>query len=180
MVLQDNATIRDAGHSNIVSALRTALLLLPRNFTEWELYATLTELSYMRDLRMVIRELYGGLIRGLENVNLNFGCAGALEQDMDPVVRGDMVRLLPESFRTRLYRRYKAKLGVSRGRFNRVWGEVDECFRHPGDGSFGRRITGIDGLGNEIRETMEDMVRWPSCTCSVKSAVTAGVSRSWR
>ncbi|KAE8318492.1 mitochondrial matrix Mmp37-domain-containing protein [Aspergillus transmontanensis] len=47
IVLQDNAAIRDAGRANLVSALRTALLLLPGRFTERELYATLAGLSYM-------------------------------------------------------------------------------------------------------------------------------------
>ncbi|KAB8279672.1 mitochondrial matrix Mmp37 [Aspergillus minisclerotigenes] len=99
---------------------------------------------------------------------------------MDPVVRGDMVRLLPESLRTRLYRRYEAKLGVSPGRFDRIWGEMGECVRHSEDGLFRRRIAGDGGLGSEIRKTIEETVRWPSFTQSVKSAVTAGVSRSWR
>ncbi|KAE8338957.1 mitochondrial matrix Mmp37 [Aspergillus arachidicola] len=47
IVLQDNAAIRDAGRANLVSALRTALLLLPGRFTERQLYATLAGLSYM-------------------------------------------------------------------------------------------------------------------------------------
>ncbi|KAK6811066.1 hypothetical protein RU639_013288 [Aspergillus parasiticus] len=199
IVLQDNAAIRDAGRANLVSALRTALLLLPGRFTERELYATLAGLSYMGDPRMavggddpekvesivgaqtgVFRELYGGFIGELENVSLNLDCVGGIEQDMDPVVRGDMVRLLPESFRTRLYRRYEAKLGVSPGRSDRIWGEMGECVRQSEDGLFQRRIAGDGGLGSEIRKTIEETVQWPSFAQSVKSAVTAGVSRSWR
>ena len=39
--------MRLANQVNLVSALRAALLLLPEEFTEYDLYVTIAELSYL-------------------------------------------------------------------------------------------------------------------------------------
>ncbi|RKF81540.1 Phosphatidate cytidylyltransferase, mitochondrial [Golovinomyces cichoracearum] len=86
-ILRDDARVRLANQINLISALRTALLLLPSDFTEYELYNTITSISYMGDPRMMLhmenpkkvenivgnnlqnfRQLYSPLIRNLPNI----------------------------------------------------------------------------------------------------------------
>jgi translocator assembly and maintenance protein 41 len=47
-ILRDDARVRLANQVNLLSALRTALLLLPPSFTEQELYGMIASISYCR------------------------------------------------------------------------------------------------------------------------------------
>ncbi|KAL2267265.1 hypothetical protein VTJ83DRAFT_4542 [Remersonia thermophila] len=53
-ILRDDPKIRLANQMNLLSALRTALLLLPPTFTEEELYSTIAGISYLGDPRMAL------------------------------------------------------------------------------------------------------------------------------
>jgi translocator assembly and maintenance protein 41 len=89
-ILRDDPKIRLANQMNLISALRTALLLLPPKFTEEELYGTIAGISYLGDPRMALptenprkvknivgnnmanfRRLYLPLIETLPNVDFN-------------------------------------------------------------------------------------------------------------
>ncbi|KAK4150512.1 mitochondrial matrix Mmp37-domain-containing protein [Chaetomidium leptoderma] len=95
-ILRDDPKIRLANQMNLLSALRTALLLLPPKFTEEELYATIAGISYLGDPRMALptenprkvknivgnnmanfRRLYLPLIETLPNVDFNDAGASA-------------------------------------------------------------------------------------------------------
>lgn len=86
-ILRDDPRVRLANQINLLSALRTALLLLPPTFTEQELYATIAGISYLGDPRMAFptenpkkvanivnhnmlnfRRLYAPLVESLPNV----------------------------------------------------------------------------------------------------------------
>jgi translocator assembly and maintenance protein 41 len=51
-ILRDDPRIRLSNQVNLISALRTALLMLPEHFTERQLYERITSLSYLGDPRM--------------------------------------------------------------------------------------------------------------------------------
>lgn len=89
-ILRDDARVRLANQMNLLSALRTALLLLPPTFTEVELYNTIASISYLGDLRMSLptenprkvsnivghnlpnfRRLYAPLVDTLPNVEFD-------------------------------------------------------------------------------------------------------------
>ncbi|ERS97543.1 hypothetical protein HMPREF1624_05712 [Sporothrix schenckii ATCC 58251] len=89
-ILRDDARVRLANQINLLSALRTALLLLPPAFTERELYSTIAAISYLGDPRMRLptenphkvanivdhnmsnfRRLYAPLIDTLPNAQFN-------------------------------------------------------------------------------------------------------------
>ena len=89
-ILRDDPRVRLANQVNLISALRTALLLLPPEFTEEQLYGTIANISYMGDPRMSLptedpskvanivgnnlpnfRRLYAPLIENLPNVSFN-------------------------------------------------------------------------------------------------------------
>lgn len=86
-ILRDNPNVRLANQSNLLSALRTAMLLLPPRFSETDLYSTIAGLSYLGDPRMTLpaedpgkvnnivthnfvnfRRLYAPLIATLPNI----------------------------------------------------------------------------------------------------------------
>ncbi|KAM7219020.1 Mitochondrial matrix Mmp37 domain containing protein [Rhypophila decipiens] len=152
-ILRDDARIRVANQMNLISALRTALLLLPPKFTEEELYGTIAGISYLGDPRMALptenpskvknivgnnmanfRRLYLPLIETLPNLEYNDpGCNEkdwvwgdknlTLVQDMDPIKRGNMVRRLPKAFRSRLYFQYQKKFAIPQLEFNKMMEE---------------------------------------------------------
>ncbi len=87
-ILRDDPRVRLANQVNLLSAVRTALLLLPPSFSETELYNTIASISYMGDPRMSFptenynkvanivtnqlpnfRRLYAPLIENLPNVS---------------------------------------------------------------------------------------------------------------
>lgn len=87
-ILRDDPRVRLANQINLISAVRTALLLLPPSFTEQELYGTIAGISYLGDPRMSLptenpnkvsnivkhqlpnfRRLYAPLIENLPNVS---------------------------------------------------------------------------------------------------------------
>jgi translocator assembly and maintenance protein 41 len=53
-ILRDDPKIRLANQVNLIAALRTALLLLPPEFTEMDLYSTIAGISYLGDPRMAL------------------------------------------------------------------------------------------------------------------------------
>ena len=87
-ILRDDPRVRLANQVNLISAVRTALLLLPPKFSEQQLYSTIAGISYMGDPRMSLgaenqnkvnnivkpqltnfRRLYAPLIENLPNVS---------------------------------------------------------------------------------------------------------------
>lgn len=53
-ILRDHPQVRLANQHNLIAALRTAMLLLPPDFTESQLYSTIAGLSYLGDPRMAL------------------------------------------------------------------------------------------------------------------------------
>ncbi|KAK1749825.1 mitochondrial matrix Mmp37-domain-containing protein [Echria macrotheca] len=177
-ILRDDPKIRLANQMNLLSALRTALLLLPPEFTEEQLYATIAGISYLGDPRMALptenpskvknivgnnmtnfRRLYLPLIDTLPNVDFNdpgskekdwvWGDANLnLVQDMDPIKRGNMVRRLPKAFRSRLYFQYQKKFAIPQEDFDKMMAES----RNEDSIAFKRR----EGGGFERRIAQDD------------------------
>ncbi|KAF1817583.1 mitochondrial import protein-like protein mmp37 [Eremomyces bilateralis CBS 781.70] len=214
-ILRDDPKVRLANQINLISAVRTALLMLPEKFTEKELYNEIASISYTGDPRIRFRSenpnkvsnivthqlpnfrlLYNPLIEDLPNVSLNdprcyqqgweqdseSDCM--LEQDMDPVKRGNMVRRLPRAFREKLYFLYQGKFAIPGNQFNEMLEQAQdedkEGFRRREGTEFDRRIAGEPDLREMVRKAIQQTVEWPSTSQSVKGFITAGVGRGWR
>lgn len=137
-ILRDEPRIRFTNQANLVSALRAALLLLPEEFTELDLYSTLAGLSTSRapitlyneapkSIQNIanhqflnFRNLYSPLLDLMSNVELQSSAklslssnpeigVASMKQDMDTEKRGRLVNRLPKEFREKLYRRYQSK-----------------------------------------------------------------------
>lgn len=144
------------------------------------------------------RRLYAPLIESLPNVEFddpacaqedwiyNTDAVVRLQQDMDPVKRGNMVRRLPASFRGKLYFEYQRKFEIPRLEFDQMMEESrDEdptSFRRQQGGGFERRIAQDDprALRAAIRGVIRSTVNWPSTSQSIKGFFTAGVARTAR
>ncbi|KAI0010956.1 mitochondrial matrix Mmp37 [Xylariaceae sp. FL0662B] len=216
-ILRDDPRVRLANQINLLSALRTALLLLPPTFTEQELYATIAGISYVGDPRMAFptenpnkvanivnnnmlnfRRLYAPLVESLPNVDYNDPACSKpdwitntdtvlnLQQDMDPVKRGNMVRRLPKAFRAKLYFEYQKKFQIPQLEFNKMIDErKDEdsgAFKRQQGGGFEQRLA--QDAPEELRKTIRDVIRktitWPSTTQSVKGLLMSGYRRGFR
>ena len=216
-ILRDDPRVRLANQINLLSAVRTALLLLPPKFSENELYSTIAGLSYMGDPRMSFgaenqnkvpnlvkyqlpnfRRLYAPLIENLPNVSftdarctspnwIDDPSANAnLAQDMDPRKRGNMVRRLPKSFRSKLYFQYQSKFQIPQIEFNKMLDETNDTdptrVRKQQGGAFEQRLAGDEhqALTKEVGAALQRTIKWPSYSQSLKGPVTGGISKSWR
>jgi translocator assembly and maintenance protein 41 len=214
-ILRDDPKVRLANQINLISAVRTALLMLGPTFTERELYTAIAGISYLGDPRMSLntenpnkvsnivrnqtsnfRQLYSPLIEDLPNVTFNDPrCRDKdwlsdpdsdchMQQDMDPQKRGNMVRRLPKSFREKVYFLYQGKFAIPGAEFDKMLeaskDEDDLSFKRREGGEFDKRIAKEDDLKDVVRQAIQKTVKWPSTSQSIKSAITAGPSRSLR
>ncbi|KAI2624409.1 mitochondrial matrix Mmp37 [Hypoxylon sp. NC1633] len=216
-ILRDDPRVRLANQINLLSALRTALLLLPPTFTEHELYSMIAGISYLGDPRMAFptenpkkvsnivnhnmlnfRRLYAPLIESLPNVDFddpacskpdwiaNTDAVLKIQQDMDPIKRGNMVRRLPKAFRSKLYFEYQKKFQIPQLEFDKMIEEnKDEdvgSFKRQQGGGFEQRIAQDEpeALRKNVRDVIKRTIGWPSTTQSIKSFVTSGFRRSFR
>lgn len=218
-ILRDHPQVRLANQRNLIAALRTALLLLPPDFTESQLYGAISGISYLGDPRMSLptenknkvdnivknnmvhfRRLYAPLIKTLPNVDFTDNCRlddeswvlneeanSKLQQDMDPAKRGNMVRRLPQTFRSRLYFQYQKKLGLPREEYTKMLRATTDDDDTSGakrwlGGEFERRIATDDPaqLTEIVRRVIKQTVNWPSTTQSLKGLLTGGWGRTIR
>ncbi|KAL9937679.1 hypothetical protein V8E36_003224 [Tilletia maclaganii] len=127
-LLISHPRVRLAQQVNLSSALRTALLLLPSEFTEVELFTKIASLSYTGDFRMSVpgaenvnkvrnivlgqrhafRRLYGGLIRSLGTLEVHEGRKDRflLKQDNSSQRRLEHLIRLPLNLRRRIQSHY--------------------------------------------------------------------------
>ena len=216
-ILRDNPRVRLANQVNLLSAVRTALLLLPERFTEKELYSTIAGISYMGDVRMSLpaenaskvtnivkhqlinfRTLYGPLIDTLPNVSFDDSRTSNrdfpfdptvnanLQQDMDPLKRGNMVRRLPKAFRQKVYFAFQSRYQIPQVEFNAMLAaSADEdamSIKRRQGGRFEQRVASEseDVLRKEVSGVIRKTIGWPSTSQAIKSILTSGVRRSWR
>jgi translocator assembly and maintenance protein 41 len=197
-ILRDEPQLRFLNQANLISVLRAALLLLPEEFSEMDLYSTIAGVSYLGDPRMtffgenpnkvhnivsnqflLFRRLYTPLMDSLPNLELISSDDSALtgrpevsiarlRQDMNPTRRGNMVVRLPHDLRALLYSRYSRKFNIVAS---------DEPGRTICD-EFEKRIASDSGLSQEMARAIRHTVAWPSFTQSVKGILTAGIMKS--
>lgn len=132
-ILRDDPRVRLANQVNLISALRTALLLLPPSFSERQLYRTIAGISYMGDLRMSLRtenphkvdnivvnqitnfrRLYSPLIADLPNIQFTdsrCGTAGWQDDvDVDASLAQDMDPVKRGNMVRRLPKSFREKI----------------------------------------------------------------------
>ncbi|KAK6331531.1 Mitochondrial translocator assembly and maintenance protein 41 [Orbilia blumenaviensis] len=207
-ILRDEARVRLANQANLLSALRVALLLLPEEFTEQQLYHTIAGISYLGDPRMNLftenphkvanivsnqlpnfRRLYSPLVETLPNLvfkndpEVNAPKDTILLQDMDVVRRGNMVRRLPKVFRKKLYFQYQRKWQIPQLEYEKLVGtsEEQEMMEGRQGGEFEQRIAAdMENIRKEVKTVIKGTINWPSTSQSFKGFFTTGFVKTWK
>ena len=138
-ILHDDARVRLCNQVNLASAVRTALLLLPEEFTEVELFETIAGLSYRGDFRMAVgenplkvrnivhaqldafRSLYGGLLKSfwksvyvIGEQPLDGTSVRIVRQDRSSKQRAEVASKLPSGLTSKLLAYYERKWNLKR------------------------------------------------------------------
>jgi mitochondrial translocator assembly and maintenance protein 41 len=129
-IIKDDARVRLTQQVNLTSAVRAALLTLPAEFSQTQLFETIAGISYRGDPRMVLpgenrgkvgnivrkqspqfRELYYRLVTGLPGVYWASD-SPTIQQDTSPLSRVAHLRKLPPVLLRRLRGRYDSDASI--------------------------------------------------------------------
>ncbi|KAJ2956262.1 hypothetical protein NQZ79_g7856 [Umbelopsis isabellina] len=183
-ILRDDARVRLANQVNLTEALRVALLTLPADFNENELYERIAGISYKGDFRMVIgenpnkvknivekqlphfRRVYSHLLEDFPNVAVLEN--GRVQQDTNPKYQSLMVQKLSKT----LYQ----KVLIEHQRYARING-----LKIPEEkDSLHQQIVHSPELVKYIDRGLYEIIAWPALTQSAKGIITAGPARTGR
>lgn len=131
-IIKDDARVRLTQQVNLTSAVRTALLTLPSDFTEIELFERIAGISYAGDPRMLLpaenrgkvgnivrkqapqfKELYHRLVTGLPGVHWPVHMS-TIQQDSSPLARSAHLKKLPSNLLTAVTNHYTGCSGLRR------------------------------------------------------------------
>ena len=192
-ILRDDPKIRLANQVNLISALRTALLLLPKNFTERDLYFSIAGLSYIGDPRMSFRaerpdkvygivdsqmtnfrQLYHPLIENLPNLQFNDPAtrksAWMANGDINAQLEQDMDPTKRGNMVRRLPKAFR----------NKLYSHYREAFQLPA-GEFNKLVGGIkddeDAFSRRFGSEFDKRIGVdPEITSAIKKVVTKTVT----
>ncbi|SPO31354.1 related to proline transport helper PTH1 [Ustilago trichophora] len=209
-LITSDARVRLAQQVNLASALRTALLLLPKEFTEVELYTQIASLSYTGDFRMSVpggensnkvrnivvnqreefRRLYAGLMRNLgtlsvEEVN---GNRFKITQDDSISTRASYAARLPRCLRQKVQDHYTSQpnldpafLKLSLSKtFDTVPRRPSSIDREETLNAFWRAVVQRDDFCQVLLQKIAQTVKGPAWSQSLKGIYTAGFTRTLR
>ncbi|KAJ2451116.1 Mitochondrial translocator assembly and maintenance protein 41 [Coemansia sp. RSA 2424] len=182
LTLRRDPLMRITKQVNLTHAVRAALLMLPKNFSNEELFRAIASLSFAGDFRMKIggenpqkvhniveaqmplfKSRYGSIIEGLPN--LEYIGQDLLQQDMSPQARAAMVRKMPNNFYDHL---------VKQGRKSGIR-------LPPGLGAEAvntERLVAVDNISGLTTKAVESIVARPALTQSIKGILSSGLSKS--
>ncbi|TFK64630.1 Mmp37-domain-containing protein [Pluteus cervinus] len=183
-IVKDDARVRLTQQVNLTSAIRAALLTLPAEFSETELFERIAGISYSGDPRMVLpaenrgkvgnivkkqapqfKELYHRLVVGLPGVHWSIHST-TIHQDMSPHTRSAHLKKLPSNLLAGVKSNY-GQLSSSPSF------EADES-------SYWVHLAGDERLPSVVQEEMSRIVRYPATVQTLKGVVSAGLGKSVR
>jgi len=200
-IIKDDARVRLTQQVNLVSAVRAALLTLPEEFSETELFERIAGISYSGDPRMLLpaenrgkvgnivrkqgpqfKELYHRLVVGLPGVHWPLK-ESRIQQDVSPKARSAHLRKLPKGLLERVKRNYAMRLE-----------NVEEL--QADEGMYWMHLAGDANLPKVLVEgnfwffltehvfdmlyfiEMSNIVRYPATIQSLKGIASAGLGKS--
>lgn len=209
-LITSDARVRLAQQVNLASALRTALLLLPREFTEVELYTRIASLSYTGDFRMSVpggensnkvrnivlnqreefRRLYAGLMRNLGTLSVEEvrGNRFKIEQDDSVSTRASYAARLPRCLRQKVQDHYTSQPHLDPAFLKLSLSKtLDTVPRSPSSiereeklNAFWRAAVQREDFAEVLLHQIGKTVKGPAWSQSIKGIYTAGFTRTLR
>lgn len=178
-----SSKVQNALDLNLQSAVRSALLLLPKEFTEFEFYLTIANLSYNGDFRMIFgenkskvqnivkpqidnfRSLYSPTVELFKTTfeyhpNDETNPDALCRQDKSPLVTLQHLNQLPKWPIRRIVREW------NRGRYRM---DTEDVLR---------AVAGSSKYQDIVRKSFADIVWQSSVKQSIKNIPTAGIGKS--
>ncbi|KAF8631057.1 hypothetical protein AX15_002663 [Amanita polypyramis BW_CC] len=185
-IIKDDARVRLTQQVNLTSAVRAALLTLPGEFSETQLFERIAGISYSGDPRMWLpaenrgkvanivrkqgpqfKELYNRLVVGLPGVHWP-SHSTTVQQDTAPQARAAHLRKLPSNLLEKVRDNFARKDPEAQAVF-----EADESV-------YWARLAGDERLPDSLQQEMRNIVRCPATVQSLKGLVSVGVGKSIR
>ncbi|KAI9468968.1 MAG: mitochondrial matrix Mmp37 [Benjaminiella poitrasii] len=181
-ILRDDARVRLANQVNLTEAVRVALLSLPENFTEEQLFERIAGISYKGDFRMIVGEnpnkvqnivssqmenfhrLYFSLLDDLPNVTILNN--GQLQQSDNPRFRGLMVKKLPKTLYDKVIKQH-----LNYASRKNIDVPEDRTLLY-------EQVAQSDVLNKYIESSLRDIIARTAITQSIKGIFTAGTIKT--
>ncbi|SAM86099.1 related to proline transport helper PTH1 [Ustilago bromivora] len=209
-LITSDARVRLAQQVNLASALRTALLLLPKEFGEVELYTRIASLSYTGDFRMSVpggensnkvrnivlnqreefRRLYAGLMRNLGTLSVEEMRHNRYKivQDDSISTRASYAARLPRCLRQKVQDHYTSRPDLDPAFLNLSLSKtLEEVPRKPSSvqreevlNAFWRAAVQRDDFGEVLLQMISQTVKGRAWSQSLKGIYTAGFIRTFR
>ncbi|EPQ54609.1 Mmp37-domain-containing protein [Gloeophyllum trabeum ATCC 11539] len=183
-IIKDDPRVRLTQQVNLTSAVRAALLTLPAEFSETQLFERIAAISYNGDPRMILpaenrnkvaniirkqspqfKELYHRLVVGLPGVHWP-SHSSTIQQDVSPQARSAHLRKLPSNLLAGVERNYVAR--------------PDLPSKAADEGVYWTKLAGDEGLPTVLHHEMSQIVRYPAAIQTLKGIVSAGPAKSIR
>jgi len=184
-IIKDDARVRLTQQVNLTSAVRAALLTLPHEFSETELFERVAGISYAGDPRMWLpaenrgkvanivrkqgpqfKELYHRLAIGLPGVHWSLS-SPTIQQDPSAQARVAHLKKLPSNVLTRVKSSYSKRLP------HELSIEADE-------NAYWLRLAGDEELPQVLLQDIGRIVRYPATVQTLKGIASAGLGKSIR
>ena len=163
----EDAEVAGAIKENRRSALLAALLMLPENFTEEELYAMISEISYIGDARRNPL-LKWDTNKHIQVVGANPGGFRRIYADAIEEQGKNLVRLDGNRFQRNQEREFAEES------FKSLPSGIHDRVRPP------KRFDDPDNVANSVRKGISKTVFWPSIGQPLKGIHSAGMSGIWK
>jgi len=200
-IIKDDARVRLTQQVNLTSAVRAALLTLPEEFSETQLFERIAGISYSGDPRMLLpaenrgkvgnivrkqgpqfKELYHRLVVGLPGVHWPVEST-VIQQDVSPRARSAHLKKLPSNLLTGVKNNY-SRQGLNpelQADESAYWVYLAGDEKLPQvltEGKFPLAVCfkNVDIGSSEMRS----IVRYPATIQSLKGIASLGVSKSLR
>lgn len=172
-----SSKIQNALELNLESAVRSALLLLPEQFTEFEFYCTIAQLSYNGDFRMIFgenknkvqnivepqvenfRKLYAPRVELFKSI-LDYSSEDKCRQDKSPAVVLQHLNQLPKWPVRRIVKKW------NRGKYRM---DTEDVLR---------AVACSPICKNIVQKSFADIVWQSSVKQSIKNILSAGLGKS--
>lgn len=164
-ILRSEDRIGHAQKINLISAMSLALMLLPKTFSERDLYMKITSISYMGDVRMAIAENPRKVQNIVDNQFKHFRrLYGPIMKNFELDITGSidpLSSLGPEA---------KGAAFEHNGSFDTLRKTLPAYFE--------KKLSKTPFSQQLVTSAVRNTVKWPSFTQSLKGVLTAGIGRS--